>query len=96
MAIRVLLDHGVREDHIIFITLLVARRGGVSVLQRAFPAVTVVAGAIDHGLEDTWIRDHVDAEDSGHKAWVIEPGMGNMGKRTGIRIALVLTPSRRG
>lgn len=39
MAIRVLKDHGVREERIVFIALLVARQGGVRVLRRVFPGV---------------------------------------------------------
>jgi uridine kinase len=79
MAIRVLLDHGVREDHIVFVTLLVARRGGVAVLQRAFPAVRIVAGAVDRGLQEAWLPAHAAGDEQSHKAWVIEPGMGQMG-----------------
>lgn len=38
MAVRILLDHGVREDHIIVSTILVSRVGGVWALKRAFRA----------------------------------------------------------
>jgi uridine kinase len=37
MAIRVLLDHGVPQDHIIVICFLISRRGGVHAIGRAFP-----------------------------------------------------------
>ncbi|THH33197.1 hypothetical protein EUX98_g984 [Antrodiella citrinella] len=80
MAIRILLDHGVRQDHIIFVTFLVARKGGICVLRRAFPDVKVVCGAVDDGLRETWLEaieereGHTGAE--ARKVWVVEPGMG--------------------
>lgn len=84
MAIRVLLDHGVRQDHIIFVTFLVARKGGICVLRNAFPDVKVVCGAVDEGLMETWLEaveqseeDPVGAER--RKVWVVEPGMGQIG-----------------
>lgn len=84
MALRVLLDHGVRQDHIIFVTFLVARSGGISVLHRAFPQVKVVCGAIDENLREAWLDDYekerTDLPDSEkHKFWVVEPGMGQIG-----------------
>jgi len=78
MAIRVLLDHGVQQDHIIFVTFLVAQRG-ILVLRRAFPLVKVVCGAIDGGLREAWL-DGID-ETEKHKCWLIEPGMGHIGDR---------------
>ncbi|KAF8753442.1 uridine kinase family [Rhizoctonia solani] len=36
MAIRVLLDHGVAEDHIIFVTFLGVPRGGMAVIRKTF------------------------------------------------------------
>jgi uridine kinase len=51
MAIRVLLDHGVPEANIIFLTFLIARRGHLSV-HRAFPSIRIVTAAIDPGLEE--------------------------------------------
>jgi uridine kinase len=83
MAIRVLLDHGVRQDHIIFVTFLVAQSGGISVLRRAFPLAKVVCGAVDEGLREAWLDGY---ENDGHsetarcKYWVVEPGMGHIGK----------------
>lgn len=84
MAIRVLLDHGVRQDHIIFITFLVARKGGISSLQRAFPAVRIVCGAVDDIIHEEWLGDKYEGEEDhqqteGRKIWVIEPGMGQIG-----------------
>ncbi|KAI0359972.1 armadillo/beta-catenin/plakoglobin [Trametes cingulata] len=54
MAIRVLLDHGVPQENIIFVTFIVAACGGVRVLQRAFPKVRIVCGAIDPVLRESW------------------------------------------
>jgi uridine kinase len=51
MAIRVLLDHGVPEDHIIFLAFLISRHGQRSI-QRAFPRVQIVTAAIDAGLQE--------------------------------------------
>jgi len=90
MAIRVLLDHGVNPAHIIFVTFLVAHRGGVAHLRRTFPDVNIVTGAVDDGLREVWLenaeRHNVFSDEDGfdnehqHKAWVIEPGMGQIGK----------------
>ena len=54
MALRVLKDHGVREDHIIFCTILVSRVGGIWALRDAFPGVRIVASEVDDGLEERW------------------------------------------
>ncbi len=54
MAIRVLLDHGVPQENIIFVTIIVAACGGVRVLQRAFPKVRIICGAIDPVLRESW------------------------------------------
>ncbi|KAH9945379.1 armadillo/beta-catenin/plakoglobin [Epithele typhae] len=93
MAIRVLLDHGVPEKNIIFVAFIVASPGGIRALQRAFPEVRVVCGAIDPVLRDAWATwdtlETVDsentltspAEEGGRKVWVVEPGMGHIGDR---------------
>lgn len=84
MAIRTLLDHGVRQDHIIFVTFLVAHNGGVSVLHQAFPKVRIICGAVDQGLREAWLK-HYHSEGEGHhygdgrKVWIMEPGMGHIG-----------------
>jgi hypothetical protein len=90
MAIRVLLDHGVNPAHIIFVTFLVARNGGVAHLRRTFPEVNIVTGAVDDGLREVWLENaerHATFPDEDgfdnaqqHKAWVVEPGMGQIGK----------------
>lgn len=86
MAIRTLLDHGVQQDHIIFVTFLIARAGGVTVLQRAFPKVKIVTGAVDEGLREAWLERYNEkgegqSEGDGRKVWIIEPGMGQIGDR---------------
>ncbi|KAN0107536.1 armadillo/beta-catenin/plakoglobin [Russula decolorans] len=91
MAIRVLLDHGVKPAHIIFVTFLVARSGGVTHLRRTFPEVNIVTGAVDDGLHEVWLENahrHAAYPDEDgfdnaqrHKAWVVEPGMGQIGDR---------------
>ncbi|KAF7976967.1 hypothetical protein HWV62_5037 [Athelia sp. TMB] len=86
MAIRVLLDHGVRPEHIIFVTFLVARSGGITILHRAFPQVKVVCGAVDEVLREAWL-DQYDKEGSEaadaeqRKCYIVEPGMGQIGDR---------------
>lgn len=83
MAIRVLLDHGIRQDHIIFVTFLVAQKGGICVLRKAFPQVQVVCGAVDEGLRETWLEAIEEGEGQdgaeARKVWVVEPGMGHIG-----------------
>jgi uracil phosphoribosyltransferase len=49
MAIRILLDHGVPEDHIIFITILASSQG-LHALGRVFPKVKVVVGGLDETM----------------------------------------------
>lgn len=91
MAIRVLIDHGVNPAHIIFVSFLVAHSGGLAHLRRTFPDVNIVTGAVDDGLREVWLEnaerhkafpdeDGFDNEQQ-HKAWVIEPGMGQIGDR---------------
>ncbi|KAF8149900.1 armadillo/beta-catenin/plakoglobin [Crassisporium funariophilum] len=84
MAIRILLDHGVQEDHIVFITFLVARGGGISVLRRAFPGVRIVCGAVDDEMQEGWLEGYKgegNPEGEGRKVWVMQPGMGQIGDR---------------
>ena len=80
MAIRILLDHGVRQEHIIFVTFLVARGGGISILRRAFPGVKIVCGAVDDEMEEGWLNGE-DAKDGdrGRQVWLMQPGMGQIG-----------------
>jgi len=84
MSIRILLDHGVRQDHIIFVTFLVARTGGIRTLHRAFPEVKIVSGAIDNDMREGWLegdRGEGNEQGKGRKVWVMNPGMGQIGDR---------------
>ncbi|KAI9261180.1 uridine kinase family-domain-containing protein, partial [Sporodiniella umbellata] len=64
MAIRVLLDHDVPEDKIIFVSYLSAHIG-LTVVNNAFPRVKIVTSMVDASLNK-------------QKLW-IEPGIGNFG-----------------
>ncbi|RUS26564.1 hypothetical protein BC938DRAFT_470596 [Jimgerdemannia flammicorona] len=66
MAIRVLRDHDVPEDHIIFLTFLAAPQG-IHVIANAFPKVRIVTSMVDPILSPDTL-------------W-IEPGIGNFGDR---------------
>ncbi|KAG9037881.1 Uridine kinase [Tulasnella sp. JGI-2019a] len=72
-AIRVLLDHGIKEEHIIFATFLVAKTGGIRTIRHAFPAVRFVIGAVDDTL--------TAVETEGRTFWNLSPGMGHIGDR---------------
>ena len=65
MTIRILLDHGVLEEHIIFLTFLVARVGGIVALRRAFPKVRMITGAVDDNVQEIWRAEG----DGGRKDW---------------------------
>ncbi|WFD05196.1 uridine/cytidine kinase [Malassezia vespertilionis] len=91
MAVRVLLDHGVPEDHIIILSLLVSAKGGVWALQYAFPKVTIVTAGIDPGLqrfvwpatqnEQPLQGDAVTDAAKDRVVFAITPGCGQMGDR---------------
>ncbi|EIM91258.1 armadillo/beta-catenin/plakoglobin [Stereum hirsutum FP-91666 SS1] len=83
MAIRVLLDHGVPAWHIIFVTFLVSRAGGISSLRTAFPDIIIVTGAVDDGLREAWLEgmgSDSHSQRSGRTVFAIEPGMGQIGQ----------------
>ncbi|GAA5857900.1 hypothetical protein JCM9279_001812, partial [Rhodotorula babjevae] len=77
MAVRILLDHGVLEEHIIVSTILVSRVGGIWALKRAFPKVRIVSSMADDGLEERWEKTHGGEK----KIFTILPGMGSFGDR---------------
>ncbi|KAL5504303.1 URK1 [Sanghuangporus vaninii] len=86
MAIRTLLDHGVRQDHIVFVTFLMSSHGGIEALHHAFPDIRVVCGAVDDVLSERWAEASQIHEGEGEacgecKVWAIEPGMGQIGDR---------------
>lgn len=66
MAIRVLLDHDVPEDRIIFLSFL-AGPHGLHTIARAFPRVKIVTSYVDSVL-------------NAHTLF-LEPGLGNFGDR---------------
>lgn len=55
MAVKVLLDHGVREDRIVFVTYL-AGKMGVNRLMTVFPDIKVVLCRIVGDLELRWVE----------------------------------------
>lgn len=64
MAIRILLDHGVQQSHIIFVCYLVAREGGLRVLRSAFPEVRIICAAVDGSVREVWLEDGEAGEES--------------------------------
>ncbi|KAM0751561.1 armadillo beta-catenin plakoglobin [Meredithblackwellia eburnea MCA 4105] len=94
MAIRVLLDHGVREEQIIFCCILVSKVGGVWAIKDAFPGVRVVTSEVDEGLEERWIwpeskgttedgsaKQSSGTETAPKRVFAILPGLGSFGDR---------------
>lgn len=71
MAIRILLDHGVPQNHIVLVTMLVAAGGGICVLRKAFPQVNYVCGSVDGEMQERRVQ--------GRTVWVMTPGMGMIG-----------------
>ena len=67
MAIRVLLDHGVPEENIIYVALIVTDRGARA-LSLAFPRITIVTSA-------------VDGTDATAESEFASPGLGCFGER---------------
>ncbi|GAA5987573.1 hypothetical protein JCM10908_002013 [Rhodotorula pacifica] len=77
MAVRILLDHGVKEDNIVFCCILVSKVGGVWALKRAFPGVRIACSAADNGLEERWEK----GTNGDKKIFTILPGLGSFGDR---------------
>lgn len=65
MAIRILLDHGVKQENILLCSLLMAETG-IKTVAYAYPKVKLVTTAVDKQLDENF-----------H----IVPGMGNFGDR---------------
>ncbi|KAI9799820.1 MAG: hypothetical protein M1825_004380 [Sarcosagium campestre] len=55
MAVRVLIDHGVQEDRIVFVTYL-AGQMGLKRLCKVFPRVRVVVATVDEDWEERWVE----------------------------------------
>lgn len=56
MGIRVLLDHSVPEENIIFVSILASAKGGIWAIARAFPKVRIVLAGVDRGLKKCRIQ----------------------------------------
>jgi uridine kinase len=55
-ALSLQLDHGVQEQHILFVVLLASAKGGIHALHRAFPRVKIVVAGIDPDLKKRRIK----------------------------------------
>lgn len=55
MAVQVLVDHGVPEDKIVFVTYF-AGRMGLNRLTKVFPGVKVVVSYIVADFEQRWVE----------------------------------------
>jgi uridine kinase len=56
MAVRVLLDHGVDEEKIVFVTYFAGRKG-LARLVTVFPGIRVVVCRIGPDLEERWMEE---------------------------------------
>ncbi|RMZ76543.1 hypothetical protein DV738_g4905, partial [Chaetothyriales sp. CBS 135597] len=56
MAVKVLTDHGVAEDKIVFVTCLAGKRG-LKRLMSVFPQIKVVAASLSSDDEKRWVED---------------------------------------
>lgn len=57
MAVRVLVDHGVREERIVFVTYF-AGRAGLGRLMAVYPRITVVVGRVGEEMGERWIESY--------------------------------------
>ncbi|KAF7374866.1 Armadillo/beta-catenin/plakoglobin [Mycena sanguinolenta] len=92
MAIRILLDHGVKPQHIIFVTFLVARGGGISVLRRAFPDIHIVTAGVDDVMLEGWVdgsEGNGNPQGHGRQIWSILPGLGQIGELSDLVFCLL-------
>jgi uridine kinase len=55
MAVRVLVDHGVSEDRVVFVAYTAGRRG-VGRLLKAFPKIRVVMCRLVDDSEERWVE----------------------------------------
>ena len=56
MAVKVLVDHGVSEEKVVFVTYF-AGRMGVNRLLKVFPNITIVVCKIVDDFQDRWIEE---------------------------------------
>lgn len=54
MAVKVLVDHGVAEERIVFVTYFASKQG-LNRLCKVFPELKVVAGKVVEDFEERWI-----------------------------------------
>ena len=54
MAVKVLVDHGVKQDRIVFVTYT-AGKMGVNRLMKVFPQVRVVVCNVVEDFEERWV-----------------------------------------
>ncbi|CAO1614007.1 unnamed protein product [Sympodiomycopsis kandeliae] len=66
MAIRIMLDHGVPEENIIFLSILASAKGGIWALAKAFPKVRIILACVDPGLKKLRIQYPPQRSDSIH------------------------------
>ena len=55
MAVRVLVDHGVPEDRIVFVTYL-AGKVGINRVLTVFPEVRAVVARLGEDMEERWVE----------------------------------------
>jgi uridine kinase len=55
MAVRILVDHGVREDRIVFVTFVAGKRG-LQRLTAVYPDIKTVVGRVGEEGEPRWIE----------------------------------------
>lgn len=56
MAVRVLIDHGIDEGRIVFVTWFAGEKG-VRRLMSVFPGITCVVGRVGKDLEVRWVEE---------------------------------------
>lgn len=55
MAVRVLVDHGVLEERVVFVTLF-AGKMGLNRLTKVFPGIHIVVGEVTEDSQDRWVE----------------------------------------
>lgn len=55
MAVRILIDHGIEQEHIVFVTFAAGKRG-LQRLTTVYPHIKVVVGRIEEEGEERWIE----------------------------------------
>mgnify|MGYP001380937635 CR=1 FL=1 len=80
MAIRVLLDHDVREDNILLVSLLMAAPG-VHAIAYAYPKVKIITAAVDQTVSKGRTFSYFLKLFSFFLDFHILPGLGNFGDR---------------